>query len=152
MGNRYCGCKNSIFHEDNDEYYDRFNNCIVENIPITRSKNKKINNTPNLLKRKLNKNNSSTLAGNYSFLNDYTNNSSFEIENLNQSSIRDPNSISKNYYKYKKYDSLDSILLNRRNDENEKSMLFDKELNISNIIKNEKNSILIQKEIKKIEK
>ena len=154
MGNvNLCNCKcGHKYHQDTEELFYQMNDGN-DNLDDKETSNKnKTNNAP-LLKRKLNKRNISTLRGNYSFMDDEKNNISFDNEN-NQSFMTDPFTSSRKDYKYRKYDSLDSIILNQilkndREKEKECPMILINNSDINDIFqnRNKEKQILINPKI-----
>ena len=141
MGNvNLCNCKyGHKYHQDTEELFYQMNDGNDNLDDKEKSNKNKFNNAP-LLKRKLNKRNISTLRGNYSFMDDEKNNISFENEN-NKSFMTDPFTSSRKDYKYRKYDSLDSIILNQilkndREKEKEFPMILNSDSDINDFFQN----------------
>ena len=114
MGNnQFCNCKcGANADEGSEEIYNTINNIQEGNEGDDETTNKRINNITPILKKKLNKFNSSTLGGNYSFLNEHKKNLSFEEDITYKNLSTDPMNSSKNNHLIKN-NSLDSILLNK---------------------------------------
>ena len=154
MGNiNLCNCRcGQKYHQDAEEFFNPMN-YENEDLEDKETSNKNKNNNAPLLKRKLNKRNISTLKGNYSFMDDPKNNISFDDDN-NKSFMTDPITSSRKDYKYRQYDSLDSIILNQilKNDnekEKEFPIILNNDLDINNSFQNgnKENQILINPEI-----
>ena len=114
MGNnQFCNCKcGANADEGSEEIYNTINNIQEGNEGDDETTNKRINNITPILKKKLNKCNSSTLGGNYSFLNEHKKNLSFEEDITYKNLSTDPMNSSKNNHLIKN-NSLDSLLLNK---------------------------------------